>query len=253
MHPFIEKTKAMDSNEEYLKLVVDLTGKEEYKPNQYSIYAELARLELNNRGIHRGNLEETNFRSSIQKIYDKTDCFDFVLPGFIYLMAKYGQSPWMPDSLKAEAKDMVLGCKYWIDEGGPEKSPCYFTENHQMLFHSNEYIAGQLYKDEIFTNNGKTGQWHMDHARPFVLRWLEWRFRFGFCEWLSNNYYHEDMLSVSLLAILSEDEEIRIKANMVMDLIFFDMALNSYKGNFGSSHGRTYCQNITNTRDGSFV
>ena len=254
MHPFIEKAEAkgLDTNEEYLKLVVEMT-KGDYKPNQYGIYAELARMELNSRGMNAGQLDEANYRASIQKIYDRIDCFDFVLPGFIYLMSKYGNSPWISDELKAEAKTMILGCKYWIDEGGPEKSPCYFTENHQMLFHSNEYISGQLYKDEIFTNNGKTGEWHMKHARPFVLRWLEWRFKFGFCEWLSNNYYHEDMLSVSLLAVFAEDEEIRTKAKMVIDLIFFDMALNSYKGNFGSSHGRTYCQNITNTRDGSFV
>lgn len=254
MHPFLENSKMnnQDSNEEYLKLVVGLT-KGEYTPNQYAIYAELARMELNSRGGEYGNLEEANFRASIQKIYDRIDCFDFVLPGFIYLMTKYGDSKFISDDLKNEAKTMILGCKYWIDEGGPEKSPCYFTENHQMLFHSNEYIAGQLYKNEIFTNNGKTGQWHMDHARPYVVRWLEWRFKFGFCEWLSNNYYHEDLLSVSLLAVHAEDEEVRTKAKMIMDLIFFDMALNSYKGNFGSSHGRTYCQNITNTRDGSYV
>ena len=69
---------------------------------------------------------------------------------------------------------------------------------------------------------------------------MEWRFKFGFCEWLSNNYYHEDMLSVSLLYALAEDEEIKTKAAMVMDLIFFDMALNSFHGAFGSTHGRTY-------------
>ncbi len=254
MHPLIEKAIAggQDSNEEYLKLVVEMTGGD-YKPNQYGIYAELARMEMNSRGMDRGQLVEENFRASIQKIYDRIDCFDFVLPGFIYLMSKYSDSKWMAEDLKNEAKTMILGCKYWIDEGGPEKSPCYFTENHQMLFHSNEYIAGQLYKDEIFTNNGRTGKWHMEHARPFILRWLEWRFKFGFCEWLSNNYYHEDMLSISLLAVLAEDEEIRTKAKMIIDLIFFDMALNSYKGIFGSSHGRSYCHNIFNGRDGSFV
>ncbi len=76
MHPFIEKAKAegCDSNDEYLKLVVEMT-KGDYKPNQYAIYAELARMELNSRGGEHGNLVEANFRASIQKIYDrKTYC-----------------------------------------------------------------------------------------------------------------------------------------------------------------------------------
>lgn len=254
MHKFIESAgaKGLDPNDEYLKLMVESPG-DDYKPGANSIYTELARMELNSRGGSFGFLDEANFRASIQKIYDRIDCFDFVLPGFIYLMSKYQDSQWISDEQKYEAKTMILGCKYWIDEGGPEKSPCYFTENHQMLFHCNEYIAGQLYKNEIFTNNGKSGQWHMDHARPFVLRWMEWRFKFGFCEWLSNTYYHEDVLSLSLLAVLSEDDEVKTKAKMIIDLIFFDMALNSFKGIFGSSHGRAYCQNITNTRDGSFI
>ncbi|HRX41756.1 MAG TPA: hypothetical protein P5315_03190 [Clostridia bacterium] len=252
MHPFVEENGGKGLTKAYLELIVNGSEKDR-KAGNNSIYRELARLELISRGVDCGDFIEENFRESIKSIYDRIDCFDFVLPGFIYIMAKHGDSPAIPNELRDEAKEMILGCKYWIDEGGPEKSPCYFTENHQMLYHSNEYIAGQLYKDEVFTNNGQTGKWHMEHARPFVLRWLEWRFRFGFCEWLSNNYYHEDVLSTSLLYCLAEDEEIRTKAAMVIDLILFDMALNSYKGVFGSSHGRTYCQNITNTRDGSFV
>ena len=252
MHPFVEENDGTGLNRAYLELIVNGTEKER-KAGRNSIYRELARLRLISEGVECEPFDVENFRTSIQCIYDRIDCFDFVLPGFIYMMNEFGDSGLIPEDIKSEAKEMILGCKYWIDEGGPEKSPCYFTENHQMLYHSNEYIAGQLYKDETFTNNGKSGKWHMEHARPFILRWLEWRFRFGFCEWLSNNYYHEDMLSVSLLYCLADDEEIRTKAAMVIDLIFFDMALNSFKGVFGSSHGRTYCQNITNTRDGSFV
>ncbi|MBN2559249.1 MAG: hypothetical protein JXB33_10895, partial [Clostridia bacterium] len=254
MHPFWATAKAgkNDINEAYLDLLVNGAEKDK-KAGNNSIYRELARLELKARGKAAPEFDANNFMESIKCIYDRTDCFDFVLPGFIFMMARYGESENIPNDLKDEAKKMILGCKYWIDEGGPEKSPCYFTENHQMLFHSNEYAAGQLYPDEIFTNNGKSGRWHMEHARPLVLNWLKWRFRFGFCEWLSNTYYHEDVLSLSLLAILAEDDEIKTKARMIIDLIFFDMALNSYKGVFGSAHGRAYCQNIFNTRDGSFV
>jgi hypothetical protein len=41
-----------------------------------------------------------------------------------------------------------------MDDPSEDKNGvCYFTENHQALFASCEYIAGQLYPDETFANN----------------------------------------------------------------------------------------------------
>ena len=255
MHPFIEKAKneGQNSNIEYLKLLLDDEKNNGHTPTIYSIYHELARLELSTQTPADSVLSAENYRKSIEYIYTREDCFDFILPAFIVMMSRYPKSASISEEVADESKKMILGCKYWIDEGGWEKKPCYFTENHQILFHSNEYMAGQLYKDEIFTNNKKNGRWHMEHARPFILRWLDWRFRFGFSEWLSNTYYHEDLLALTPLMFLCEDEEIRTKARMVADLLFFDMALNCYKGVFGSTHGRTYSQYICKTDDVSTV
>jgi hypothetical protein len=251
IHNAIENGK--NPNIAYMELLMQQEQENGHNPSIYSIYHEIARLQLAQKGGKEEDYKcfvEENFRKSIEYIYSRADCFDFVLPGFIFMLTHFANSPLLPQNLAEEAKEMILSCKYWIDEGGWEKSPCYFTENHQILFHSNEYMAGQLYPDEVFKNNKKTGRWHMKHARPLIIKWLEWRFRFGFCEWLSNTYYHEDLLALAPLT-QAEDEEIRTKAAMVIDLIFFDMALNSYKGVFGSTHGRAYCSNICNLDDGS--
>lgn len=254
MQTFYEQAlrKGENPNEAYLKLLLTVEREKGHTANISSIYLEIARLELGKRGLGNTPVNADNFKASIEYIYTRADCFDFILPGFIFMMKHYSSSPQLPDVLADEAKNMILGCKYWIDEGGSEKSPCYFTENHQILFHSNEYMAGSLYPDEIFVNNGQTGSWHKAHARPYILRWLDWRFRFGFCEWLSNTYYHEDLLAITPL-MECDDEEIRTKAAMVADLIFFDMAVNSFKGILGSTHGRAYCANICSKTDGSFV
>lgn len=66
------------------------------------------------------------------------------------------------------------------------------------------------------------------------------RFRTGFSEWLSHVYYDEDLVALLSLYDFADDEEIRRKAAMVIDLILLDMALNSFKGVFGSTHGRSY-------------
>ena len=70
----------------------------------------------------------------------------------------------------------------------------------------------------------------MEIARPRILRWLDLRFRTGFSEWLSNVYYDEDFIALLSLVDFSEDEEIRQRASMVLDLMLFDVALNSFQG-----------------------
>ncbi len=73
-----------------------------------------------------------------------------------------------------------------------------------------------------------------------ILRWLDLRFRTGFSEWLSHVYYDEDLTALLSLYDFAQDDEIRRKAEMVIDLLLLDMALNSFKGVFGSTHGRAY-------------
>jgi hypothetical protein len=76
--------------------------------------------------------------------------------------------------------------------------------------------------------------------RKRILRWLDLRFHTGFSEWLSHVYYDEDLTALLALYDFAADEEIRHKAEMVLDLLVFDIALNSFKGVFGSTHGRAY-------------
>jgi hypothetical protein len=80
----------------------------------------------------------------------------------------------------------------------------------------------------------------METNRPRILRWLELRFRTGFSEWLSHVYYDEDLTALLSLVDFCLDEEIVQKSRMAIDLLLLDMALNSFMGVFGSSHGRSY-------------
>jgi len=133
----------------------------------------------------------------------------------------------------------VLDFKYWPDEPGVD-SLCTWTENHQILFSSAAYLAGQLYPNQVFTNSGQTGRQKMQANRPRILRWLDLRFRTGFSEWLSHVYYDEDLAALLSLVDFCRDPEISRRAGMVIDLLLFDIALNSFRGVFGSSHGRAY-------------
>ena len=102
------------------------------------------------------------------------------------------------------------------------------------------FVVEDAFPDETFTNSGQTGREKMEIFRSRILRWLDLRYRSGFSEWLSNVYYEEDLSPLLNLIDFCNDEEIAKRATMVVDLLLADMALNSFHGIFGSTHGRTY-------------
>ena len=141
----------------------------------------------------------------------------------------------------------MLGFKYWIVDPGDEMM-CFWSENHQLGFHACEYLVGQRYPDAIFANTGRSGRWHLERARPKVLRWLDLKSRVGFSEWDSNTYQRVNVQNLTNLADYASDTEVATKAGMMLDLIFFDMAVDSFRGVYGCSHGRAYPPGVTSGR-----
>jgi hypothetical protein len=117
---------------------------------------------------------------------------------------------------------------------------CYTTESHSILFHTCELLAGQLYPDQVFTSTGETGEQHRAKGEQRARAWLADRAAHGFTEWDSNCYFEEDALALSHLLSLADDDEVAALATVVLDKLLFTMAANSFKGVFGSTHGRTY-------------
>lgn len=203
-------------------------------------YYELIRISENKGPIHTRILF-----SALEFVNSRYDCADFVLAGIIRLYYQLIDNNLLSDDFKEAAKRTILGFKYWPDEPGVD-SMCYWTENHHILFSSCEYLAGQLFKDEIFTNSGMTGKEKMAKAKERLDKWIELRFYTGFNEWLSNVYYDEDFTPLLNLLDFSEDETLANKSKVIIDLLLYDMAINSYYGMFSCTHGRTYTKQKLN-------
>lgn len=203
-------------------------------------YYELIRISENTGPIHIRKLF-----SALEYINSRYDCADFVLAGIIRLYYQLIDSKLLSEEFKEAARRTILNFKYWPDEPGID-SMCYWTENHQILFSSNEYLAGQLFKDEVFTNSGMTGKEKMAKAKKRLDKWIELRFYTGFNEWLSNVYYDEDFTPLLNLLDFSEDIALANKSKVIIDLLLYDMAINSYYGMFTCTHGRTYTQEKIN-------
>jgi hypothetical protein len=205
-------------------------------------FSQIARLELGQ------SVNEGPIREAIAFVDSRHDCCDFAVGGLLRILYKYYDSPGISRDLISDIEACLLRFKYWWDEPEGDNRRCYHTENHQIIFHSDELLAGQLFKDHIFENNGKDGRYHIDHALHFIRRWLDFRARFGFSEWLSNCYFEEDLLALVNLYDFAEDTEVRRQAGLFIDVILFEMALHTYRGILGCTHGRTYARLIKGAR-----
>lgn len=191
-----------------------------------------------------------DFADTFAKLEAFEDTGDFDINNMLFLWQRHHED--LSPELEAAIKERILAFKYWWTEPTPDgvvDSQYYWTENHQVIFLANEYIAGQTFPDEEFTNSGMTGKEHMAHAETELAKWFEWRSRFGFSEWLSNVYWSEDMKGTLLLAEFADDAKLARLGAMTLDMMFVELAGHVQEGTFGSTHGRTYQKDKLNGRD----
>jgi hypothetical protein len=201
------------------------------------IWTQVARYALG----EYAEVDEEVLRDTCAFIAARKDCADFVIQGLLRLLYWEREQQRLSDGIRALMKDTVLGFKYWVDE--PGDTVMYMgSENHRLLFHVAEWMAGQLYPLEEFTNSRQRGLYHATKGRMYITEWLRQRGRFGFDEWHSNSYYPisiAPMVNVYDFAI-GEDEKLRQMAGAVLDYAFFNLAADSLDGVFGTTHGRSY-------------
>jgi hypothetical protein len=198
-------------------------------------FSQILRLELG-----RDAVDEGPIREGIAFVDSREDCCDFAVAGLVRILYRFHDSPLISRQLIADIEACLLRFKYWWDEPAGDNKRCYWTENHQIIFHCDELLAGQLFRDQKFGNDGKSGAEHMQHALHLIRRWIEFRIRFGFSEWLSHCYFEEDLLALVNLYDYAEQEDVKRNAGLLIDVILFEMALHTYRGVMGCSHGRTY-------------
>jgi hypothetical protein len=176
-------------------------------------------------------------QDALDFVNSRKDPSDFNMASLVRLYYLYRGTGILTEAQEQALRDAMLNCKYWLDEPGTTYVEMW-TENHQILSASAEYLAGQAFPDDVFSNDGRTGREKMEKAQARFLRWADLRARTGFAEWDSTTYYPEDLAPLLNLVQFAEDESIFTRAAMLVDLILFDTAVDSYYGFFATSHGR---------------
>ena len=194
-------------------------------------------------------LVSENLAGAIERIDVREDCADFTANAMIrfYLENEHRLS----EVNKMEIKNCLTGFKYWMDQyDGRSDSMCHWSENHQILYAVTEYLAGNEWPDVEFAD-GNTGATHVEFAKERINAWMQQRYYYGFNEYYSNNYYQEDIAPMAnfIQFAENEDKDMVNRMKIVMDIIWLDIATQSYKytdadGNtqyaFMSASGRMY-------------
>eukprot|EP01084_Bolivina_argentea_P028868 53617_1 len=205
-------------------------------PNEMDLTRLLIQLNDGEEAIDFSILDGT-----LEFIANRYDRLDFRFPTLIRIIYEYEDK--LPAIYQDKIKQTLLNTKYWMDEKGDD-SICFWSENHQILFSSAEYLVAQYYyNDNITFNNGQetfTADERIIRAKQRILQWLELRFVYGFSEWYSQIYYIEDIAPLAVLIDFVNDTEIQIKSSMILDLLLFDIASQSFNGKFVTTSGRLY-------------
>lgn len=201
------------------------------------VWAQLARYALG----HYHEVDEGMLVELCAFLHAHKDCSDFAIQGLLRLLVWEQRERKLSPGINALMKQTVLGFKYWVDE--PGDTVMYMgSENHRLLFHVAEWLAGQLYPTEEFSNSKQRGLFHALKGRMFITEWIRQRGRFGFDEWHSNAYYPiciAPLLNVYDFAI-AEDYKLKQMAGALLDVMLFNLAADSFQGIFGTTHGRSY-------------
>ena len=206
------------------------------------------------------DLISSNLEGAIERIDIREDCADFTACGLIRFYIENEHR--LAEKNKEEIKECLTGFKYWMDQyDGRVDSMCHWSENHQILFAVTEYLAGCEWPDATFAD-GKTGEAHIILAKERIEAWMYQRYYYGFNEYYSNNYYPEDIAPMANLIQFAreEDSDMVERMKIIMDIIWIDIATQSYKyvdgnGNtqyaFVSASGRMYMDNKSSDDTGN--
>lgn len=202
----------------------------------------LARLALDPSAM----IDAGDLATALRMVRDRYDCADFEAVGLVTLWHRAPATAW-PEGTRDDVRSALTGFKYWIDQPGLD-AMCYFTENHQMVWHTAELLVGELFAEENFGNAGWTGAEHAAHATPLVREWMSRKLVGGFSEFDSNAYLAIDALALVSLVEFASDPAVRDLAEAVLDKVLLTLASNSWRGVHGAAHGRSYTHTLRSAR-----
>lgn len=195
------------------------------------------------------------FSTVFERIDEWQDTRDF---SFMYLLwcLELGQgdtamTQLSPDVIEA-IRQRIVENRYRYDDPLPADrldELWFWSENHQIINLTIEYLGGQRYPDDVFEVTGLTGAEHMERARPGIFEWIQDRGKLGFFEFHSNIYMLKNVTPLHQLVEQADDPDVVQAAAMALDLCVLDMAAHLHNGSYTAPRGRSSKVDNTSSLD----
>lgn len=221
---------------------ISSTGDDNSAPRERGVAGVLTR-----HALDAGTMvEEADLASALHRVETRGDCADFEAIALLWAWHVIGEKHWS-EQLRRRTRDALTGLKYWITQPGLD-AMCYFTENHQFVWHVAQYLAGMAFLDDTFAIDGRSGREHSAEARVRAAGWMERKLEGGFSEFDSNAYLAIDTYALVSLIDLGADDDLRVAATTLLDKCLVTLASNSWRGIHGAAHGRSYVHTLRSSR-----
>ncbi len=224
-----KKTNGAPLNE-ILKALANVESQLRGSGAYFSAHHVLARYAL---GLNTKN-DEKLIRNDLKFIDSRGDCADFLVAAIVRLIIKYK----IDVALYSDIKESLLNFRYWMDEPGSD-GMCFWSENHALMFHGSQLILSDLFKDDVFTNCGKTGEEIYPQAKRRCLEWLDDIESEDFEEFNSATY-----VPVTVAALLNivdfAPQDMSKRASKLLDKIFNVLCRHVFDGTVITPQGRVY-------------
>ncbi|MGV8881096.1 MAG: hypothetical protein ACOH19_02990 [Rhodoglobus sp.] len=188
----------------------------------------------------------SDLSSARHRVVTRGDCADFEVVALLLAWHRIPGGNW-DAGLRAEVRAEVTGMKYWITQPGLD-AMCYFTENHQFVWHVAQMLAGEAFPDDVFTIDDRSGAEHAAEGRRRAAGWIARKLQGGFSEFDSNAYLAIDTYALVALIDLAEDARLREAARTLLDTVLVSLASNAWRGVHGAAHGRSYVHTLRSSR-----
>jgi hypothetical protein len=124
------------------------------------------------------------------------------------------------------------------------------TENHWVMYYASLYLASQKWKDEEPSTwfTGKSSKENFKEAEEWLNKWIEITTTIGQGEFDSPHYMPFFLIPMFMLYEFAEDSLMKLKAQMMLDYLFVDFAVEHLSNCYCGGHSREYQEETLNPK-----
>jgi hypothetical protein len=125
------------------------------------------------------------------------------------------------------------------------------TENHWAMYYTSVYLAAETWPNEAGSRwfNGKSSRENLDDAKGWLNNWMKVTTTIGQGEFDSPSYISFYLSSMFILYEFSKDRTVKRKAQMMIDYLLADAAVEYLDGMYCGGHSRDYQETVTTPKD----